>query len=161
MSDSFQVAAESNEILAASHLVEEMKHFSEEMEMFPVLIGEFVGYFHSVQGGYSRAVSGSDTDSGHPGPAFEGEGYHVVNLIHEVHGPDSPPNKTYAEQVEVHLDDQYFFFEVEDVWEFGDYPDEDYVLSLKVTGYRQGPFAFSEQLQTEVDKRETEYEWEG
>lgn len=144
MSDSFQVAAESNEILAASHLVEEMKHFSEEMDMFPVLIGEFVGYFHDVQGGYHRS-----------------EGYHVVNLIHEVQGPDSPPNKTYAEQVEIHLDDQYFFFEVEDVWEFGDYPDEDYTLSLKVTGYRQGPYAFSEQLQTDVDKRETEFEWDG
>jgi hypothetical protein len=144
MSDSFQVAAESNEILAASHLVEEMKHCSEQMEMFPVLIDDFVGYFHDVQGGYHRS-----------------ENYHVVNLIHEVQGPDSPPNKTHAEWVEVHMNDCYFYLEVEAVWEFGDYPDEDYTLSLKVTGYRDGSYAFSEELQTEVDKRETEHEWEG
>lgn len=149
MSDRFQVAAESEELLATSYLIEEMKHFSGEMDVFPVLIGDFVAYFHDVSGGYHRSG-----------------GYNVVNLIHKVQGQNSPPSKTYADQVEVHFDGQYFFFEVEDVWEFSDaegrdYPDANYVLSLKVIDYRQGPYAFSEQLQTEVDKRETEYQWEG
>lgn len=144
MSDSFQVAASETEVLGPSHLVSEMKHLSDDMEMFPVLIGDFVAYFHTVDGGYHRS-----------------EGYHVVNLIHEVQGPDSPPNKTDSKAIEAHLDDLYISFEVDATWEFGDYPDEDYVLSLQVTGYESGPYSFSEQLTQEVDKRETEHSWDG
>ncbi len=152
MSDSFQVAAESAELLSSSRLVGEMKHCARQMDMFPVLIGEHVGYFHRVDGGYSRAGSES-----------ENTGYHVVNLIHEVQGTGSPPNKTHDSQIEAHIDDTYFYLEVDDVWEFGDYPDEEYTLSVKVTNYRDGKYAFTEELQpsTEVDKRETEYSWEG
>lgn len=144
MSDSFEVAVKSGEVLETSHLVEELQHHSSEMELFPVLIGTHVGYFHDVGGGYHR-----------------NEGCHIVNLIHEVQGPESPPNKTRAAEIETHLDGRYFYFEVEDVAEYGDYPDEEYTLSLKVTGYRDGPYAFSDVLKEDCDKRETEHEWEG
>jgi len=145
MSDSFQVVAESSEVLSSSRLVGEMKHCAMQMDMFPVLIGEHVGYFHRVDGGFHR----------------DG-GYHVVNFVHEVQGTGSPPNKTHDSQIEAHIDDTYFYLEVDDVWEFGEYPDEEYTLSVKVANYRDGKHAFTEQLQpeTEVDKRETRFEWD-
>lgn len=144
MSDSFQVAAQSGEVLAQSHLAEEMRHHANGEELFPVLLGEQVEYFHDVGGGYHRS-----------------EGYHVINLIHRIQGPESPPSNPSTDSIEAHIGDSYFYLESEDEWSFGDYPDEDYTLSLKVTGYQEGPYAFTEELQTEVDKRETDYEWEG
>ena len=155
MTSRFQVAAKDTELLGVSHLAEEMKTYADEVELFPVLIDRQIAYFHKIDGGYHRQ-----------------EGYHVINLIHTVQGSESPPNKIYDETIEAHIGDRYFFLEVEDVWEMkgaygGDDPvqkagtyDDNYILSLKVTGYRDGPYAFSEELQSsEVDKRETEYEY--
>jgi len=149
--DSFQVQAKDTTVLSDSHLVEELQQELVNVgEMFPVLIGTQVGYFHDIDGGFDRE-----------------NGYHIVNLIHRVQGPDSPPNKTYADTIEIHLDEWFYNLEVEDVWELTqtpagltedeDYPDGDYVLSLKVTDYMMGPQSFSEALTTDVDKREQEF----
>lgn len=140
---SFQVAATNTEVLAASHLIEEMINYADMMEKFPVIIGDDIAYFHTIDGGYHRS----------------GE-YHIVNLTHTVQGPESPRDTTYSENVEAHLDGQYFFFTVEDSWSFGDYPNEPHILSLKVSDYQQGPYSFSEELQLDIDKRHQEHHWE-
>jgi len=138
--DSFQVSAQDTTVLDASHIVEELQAEAREMEMFPVLIGGQIGYFHDIDGGFHR-----------------NEGYHVVNLIHRVQGPDSPPNKIYSDTIELHLDDWFYNLDVADVWQMGEYPDEDFVLSLKVTNYQMGQYSFSEALSADIDKREQEF----
>ena len=138
--DSFQVSAKDTTLLERSHIVEELQHEAEDMEMFPVLIGGQIGYFHDIDGGFHRD-----------------EGYHVVNLIHRVQGPDSPPNKIYSDTIELHLDDWFYNLSVADVWQMGEYPDDDFVLSLKVTDYQMGQYSFSEALSADIDKREQEF----
>lgn len=138
--DRFQVKAEDTHLLEQSHLVEELRTQAASVELFPVLIGSQIGYFHEVDGGYSRE-----------------SGYHVVNLIHRVQGPDSPTNKIYADRIEIHLDDRYYNLSVADVWQMGDYPDDNFVLSLKVTDYMVGPYSFSEAMSAEIDEREQEF----
>jgi len=146
--DSFQVSAQDTTVLASSHLVEELQQELEDVdEMFPVLIGGQIGYFHDVDGGYKRGQAGSASENG----------YHVVNLIHRVQGPDSPPNKIYSDTIEIHLDDWFYNLSVADVWQMGEYPDEDFVLSLKVTDYQMGQYSFSEALSADIDKREQEF----
>ncbi len=138
--DSFRVTAKDTSVLDRSHLVDEMKKSASSVEMFPVLIGNQIGYFHSVDGGYDRNA-----------------GYNVVNFIHEVQGPDSPPNKIYSNTIEAHIGDSYYNLTVADVWQMGEYPDENFVLSLKVDNYRMGPYSFSEALSADMDKREQEF----
>jgi hypothetical protein len=138
--DSFQVSAKDTTVLDTSHLVAELQAETREMEMFPVLIGTQIGYFHDVDGGFHRD-----------------KGYDVVNLIHRVQGPDSPPNKIYNDTIELHLNDWFYNLEVADVYEMSDYPDEDFVLSLKVTDYMMGQQSFSEALSEDIDKREQEF----
>lgn len=141
--DTFFVEGKKSEVLKTSHLVGEMSGQAEDFEAFPVLLGTHIGDFHSVDGGYHRS-----------------EGYHVVNLVHEVQKAGSPfKGDVYQPSVEAHLDD-YFYLEVEDVVEYDEYPDEDYVLSLQVTGYQQGPYSFSEEMSAEIDGREEEYNYE-
>ena len=139
--DRFKVGAKDSEVLVKSHIVEEMKPQASEMVEFPVLLGSHVANFHSVDGGYHRH-----------------NGYHIIKLIHEVQGPGSPfGGDVRHANIEIHLDD-YFWLEVADITEFDErYPKDDYVLMLKVTGYEHGPYAFSDELQSEVDNRETEY----
>ncbi len=139
--DSFQVSAKDTTILDRSHIVEELQQeLVNSGEMFPVLIGGQIGYFHDIDGGFHKD-----------------EGYHVVNLIHEVQGPDSPPNKIYSDTIEIHLNEWFYNLSVADIWQMGDYPDEDFVLSLKVTDYQMGPYSFSEAMSADIDKREEEY----
>lgn len=138
--DSFKVKAKDAAVLDTSHLVEEMQHDAQDMEMFPVLIGSQIGYFHDVEGGYSA-----------------NDGYHVINLIHRVQGPDSPPNKIYSDTIELHLGDNFYYLEVADIWQMGEYPDDNFTLSLKVTGYHIGPYSFSEAMSKDIDKREQEF----
>ena len=138
--DSFRVKAEDTTVLDRSHLVAEMKQDAATVELFPVLIGTQIGHFHDVDGGF-------DKDAGH----------YIVNLIHTVQGPDSPTNKIYSDTIEVHLDDSYYHLDVADVWQMGDYPDDNFVLSLKVTDYMQGPHSFSEAMSADIDKREEAY----
>jgi hypothetical protein len=139
--DSFQVSAQDTTVLASSHLVEELRQELYNVdEMFPVLIGGHIGYFHDIDGGFHRD-----------------EGWHVVNLIHRVQGPESPPNKIYSDTIELHLNDWFYNLSVADIWQMGEYPDEDFVLSLKVTDYQMGPYSFSEALSADIDKREQEF----
>lgn len=138
--DRFQVRAKDTSLLSESHLVAELQQNAEDMDLFPVLIGEHVAYFHEVDGGYD-----------------EDEGRHIVNLIHAVQGPDSPPNTWYSTSVEAHLGDVFINMDVEDVWQFGDYPDEDFTVSYKVEDYRMGPQTFTDALREDIDKREQEY----
>lgn len=142
--DSFQVKAKDTTVLDRSHLVSEMNRDAASVDMFPVLIGGQIGYFHKVDGGYEK-------DSG----------YHVVNLIHRVQGADSPPNKIYSDTIEAHLDNNYYNLDVADVWKMGDYPEENFVLSLKVTNYMKGPYSFSEAMSANIDKREEQYQSNG
>lgn len=139
--DSFQVSAQDTSVLASSHLVEELQQeLTDTGEIFPVLIGTQIGYFHDIDGGFNRD-----------------EGWHVVNLIHRVQGPESPPNKIYSDTIELHLNEWFYNLSVADVWQMGEYPDEDFVLSLKVTDYQMGPYSFSEAMSADIDKREQEY----
>lgn len=149
--DSFEVSAKDTSVLEPSHLAEELKQeLSESGEMFPVLIGGQVGYFHDIDGGYHKQG-----------------GYDVINLIHRVQGPDSPPNKIYSDTIEIHLNKTYYNMSVADVWQMTvsrsgqeidkEYPEGDFVLSLKVTDYQMGPYSFSEAFSANIDKREQEF----
>lgn len=160
--DSFQVSAQDTSVLEVSHLVEELQQeLVDTGEMFPVLIGGQIGYFHDVDGGYHRGEAGSASENG----------YHVVNLIHRVQGPDSPPNKIYSDTIELHLNEWYYNLDVADVWQMtqtpsglqdGDsYPEGDFVLSLKVTDYKMGQYSFSEALSTDIDNREQKFSHNG
>jgi len=114
------------------------------METFPVLIGDEVEYFHSITGEYNRS---KDAD--------------VVNLIHEVQGYGSPyrtDTDQMSQNVEAHLCDNYYNLDVTAIDVTDEYPDRDYVLSLTVDSYKQGPYSFSEALSSDVDSRETRYE---
>ena len=110
------------------------------METFPVLIGDEVAHFHDVSGGYNREQL-----------------YDVVNLIHRVQGPGSPyrvNTDELAHRFEAHLEDNYYHLSVDGIRAVGDYPDEDYVLSLKVGSEMHGEYSFSEPMTDDVDKRE-------
>jgi len=140
--DSFHVVAQETSLLETSHFVEELQHSVEEHDgMFPVLVGESeIAYFHDVDGGYSPERNA-----------------HVINFIHRVQGPDSPANKTQADSYEAHLADRYFHITADDSFEMGDYPDENFVLSIEASDCMIGPHTFSEALTADVDKREGEY----
>lgn len=125
-----------------SEFVANMRYESSDWEMFPVLIGTRVEFFHDVNGGYNRE-----------------ELHHVVNLVHEVQSPESPPNLTHADQYEVHLD-SYYYFTPDEITVHDEYPDEDFVISVKTTDPRSGEFSFAEELQEDIDKRVTEYSYE-
>jgi hypothetical protein len=137
--DSFQVAADDTTVLQTSHIVEELQASAQDVEMFPVLIDGQIEYFHDIDGGYSE------------------NGYHVVNLIHRVQGHETPPSKTHDYRIELHLDDFFYTLDVADTCEMGEYPDEDFVLSLQVTDYKMGPYSFSDALSADIDKREQEF----
>jgi hypothetical protein len=157
--DSFRVRAKDTSVLKRSHLVEELQSGADEMEMFPVLIGGQIGYFHDVDGGFSQSSNTAENN------------YHIVNLIHRVQGPDSPPNKIYSDTMEAHLADGFYQLDVADVTkltqvasglsEEQEYPDGDFVLSLKVTDYQMGPYSFSEAMSADIDKREQEFPHNG
>lgn len=127
-----------------SVLESNMSQEARDMEQFPVLIGDEVSYFHSVDGGYNRSMD-----------------CNVLNFIHKVQGIGSPnridPNQA-SHEVEAHLSDNYYNLNVTAVSVVDDYPDRDFVVSLKVNGYRNGKDSFAEPLSTDVDKRETRYE---
>lgn len=135
--DKFQVRAEDTTILESSHIVEELRQGARELDIFPVLIGTEIAYFHDVDGGFVSS-----------------ENYHVVNLIHRVQGATSPANKLYDDTIEVHLSEHYYQLEVADITTMGDYPSTDFTLSLKVSDYMMGPYSFSEAMSSYVDKRE-------
>lgn len=123
-----------------SVLVNNMQAESAEMELFPVLIGNEIANFHNVRGGYNRNT-----------------GHDVVNLVHEVQGPDSPflvDTDQLSHEVEAHLSDNYYHFSVDSMRQVGDYPDEAHVLSMKVSDYQFGEFSFSEELSKNIDNRE-------
>lgn len=120
-----------------SILVENMKAEVETMDTFPVLFGDEIAWFHSVSGGYDRD-----------------RGYDVVNLHHEVQGVGSPTNLNFDRNtIEAHLRENYYNLEVTTIRKSGDYPDEDRVLSLRVTDYMAGPRSFSEAMSVDVDRR--------
>ena len=145
MSDSFAVSAKDTSLLELSYLVEEMRNEwnDSDEEMFPVLYdNNIIGYYHDIEGGFHR----------------EGK-YDIVNLIHEVQGTESPtmpPSNLGV--VEAHLPYTFFHIEADSTWEMSDYPNENYVLSLKVTDYMMGPHSFSEALTADIDARETRFQ---
>jgi hypothetical protein len=144
--DSFEVVAADVELLDSSHLVEEMGAATSSVDVFTVLLGNSVARFHDVDGGYHRSG-----------------GYHVVNLIHRVQGRGSPPpsHEPVGAHAEAHIGDTYFYLEVGGEYNLGAYPDDDYVCSLQVTGYEQGPYSFADELMQNIDKRHQEYEYDG
>lgn len=125
-----------------SILASNMEQESLQAVAFPVLIGDEVAHFHRVDGGYNSLG-----------------GFDVVNLVHEVQGVGSPyrvdPEQT-SHTVEAHMSNNYYNLDVSSVRVVDEYPDRDYLLSLKVEGYQQGRYSFSEELTSDVDSRETE-----
>jgi len=127
-----------------SALVSNMQAEARDMETFPVLIGDEVAHFHDVAGGYNREQL-----------------FDVVNFIHRVQGPGSPyrvNTDELAHRFEAHLEDNYYHLSVDGIRAVGDYPDEDYILSLKVGSEMHGEHSFSKPMTENIDKRETRYE---
>lgn len=127
-----------------SALVSNMQAEARDMETFPVLIGDEIAHFHDVAGGYNRERS-----------------FDVVNLIHRVQGPGSPYQVNTDElshRFEAHLSENYYRLSVDGVRAIDDYPDEDYVLSLKVVGEMHGEHSFSKPMTEDIDRRETRYD---
>lgn len=126
-----------------SLLVANMSVEAGRMEQFPVLIGDEIAYFHSIEGEYD-----------------ERNQEHVVNFIHEVQGVGSPnhidPDQA-SHNFEPHLDN-FYNLDVSAVTVEDTYPDSDYVLSVRVEDYMSGEFSFSEELTADIDNRETRYE---
>jgi len=121
-----------------------MRAEAREMETFPVLIGDEIAHFHDVAGGYNR-----------------GQLFDVVNFIHRVQGPGSPyqvNTDELAHRFEAHLEDNYYHLSVDGIRQVGDYPDEDYVLSLKVVSEMHGEYSFSKPLSADADSRETQHD---
>ena len=147
--------AKDTSVLEPSHIVAELRAGCRDMEMFPVLIDGQIGYFHDVDGGFASGGQGSQ------------QHYHVVNLIHRVQGHDSPPKKLYDDTIEAHLEEYFYQMDVADIAQLTQtpsgltaneqYPQGDFVLSLKVTDYRMGPYSFSEAMSADIDKREEEH----
>lgn len=141
--DRFSVSVSESEVLRQSHLVSELQAGAEEMVSFPALVGEHVAMFHDVDGGY-----------------HESDDYHLVNLIHKPQGLGSPRVEFHGKRssVELHLDDKFWQLGVSGFKTYDEgYPDEDFVLSLEVDNYRSGPHSFSDELKTDIDKRETQF----
>jgi len=127
-----------------SALVSNMQAEARDMETFPVLIGDEVAHFHDLSGGHNRDRS-----------------FDVVNFIHRVQEPGSPYRVNTDElsnQFEAHLEDNYYHLSVDGIRAVGDYPDEDYILSLKVESAMHGKYSFSEAMTENIDRRETKYE---
>jgi len=123
-----------------SALVSNMRAESREMETFPVLLGDEVAHFHEIRGGYNRERL-----------------FDVVNLVHCVQGPGSPYRVNTDElphTIEAHLEDNFYYLSADGIRQVGDYPDEDYVLSLKVGSQMTGEYSFSKPMTKNIDKRE-------
>lgn len=130
------------EYTGRSALVQNMQ--TEIEETFPVLIGDEVAHFHSITGGYNKD-----------------ENFTVVNLVHHVQEIGSPYRvnvEQLSHNVETHLANNYYNLDVDSIRVQDDYPEKDYIVSLKVMGYKKGKFPFSEELSAPVDSRETRYE---
>jgi len=127
--------------LEKSHVVEELRFDCRQLDLFPVLIGTHVAHFHDVSGGYDRSTA-----------------EHVVKFIHRVQGPDSPSNVSDSKNIEAHVGENFYNFDVSSVGSEGDYPDTDYKLVVRADDYMKGPQSFSKALTADIDKRETRVE---
>jgi len=126
-----------------SALVSNMAVEATEMEEFPVLIGTEIAYFHRVGGGYDSK-----------------RGVNVVNFIHEIQGNGSPnhidPDQS-SHNFEAHLDN-YYNLNVSTIRSNPDeYPDENYIVSVRVDNFMSGEYSFSEELNADIDKRPTRF----
>lgn len=115
--------------LRESHLVQELKNRSDELEAIPVLIGSNFWEIDDIGGGYSGE---SDT------------------LILELYG-GSPPSSE-SDKYEIHVEGAAFWLNIEETVEIDD------GLRLVVDGYFEEPFSFADELNEDVDKRETRFE---
>lgn len=142
--DRFRVAAKDTTLLDTSHLVSEMHHEATQVPAFRVLLDGDMASFHDVDGGY------------------DGDGdVHIVNLIHDVQGPSSPTSNHYPDRVEAHMLRNAYYLTVTDSTVMGEYPDENFVLSLEVSDYMKHQFTFCGPFtDDDVDRRETRYEFE-
>jgi hypothetical protein len=132
------------EYTGKSLLVNEIQHRTIEIAEIPAVIGDDVQIFHDVCGGYNVS-----------------DGVDVVELVHEPQGRGSsyrPYPEQISTKVELHLPETYYYMSAETVDVDGDYPEEPYVLSLRVSDYRFGSETFAESLLEDIDKRETKYE---
>lgn len=139
--DEFEVTAKNVSLLRGSLLIEEIRTDVQQRETFPVLINKKVAHFHDVQGGYDEST-----------------GCHVVSLIHRVQGDGSPTRTDNEINVEIHGDSKAFSLDVHDRYSFGEYPDADYTLCLQVQDYTITDRSFADEMDAEIDKRETRFE---
>jgi len=80
-----------------------------------------------------------------------------VAYFHDIDGGFDSKNGVGSTNIEAHLTN-YYNLDCVNVRVVDDYPDNDYIASLRVYSYRKGEHSFSEALSTDVDKRETRYE---
>ena len=139
--DSFRVAANDTTLLETSHLVEEMRFQAAQTPAFHTLLDGSLAAFHDVDGGYHAE-----------------EDAHIVNLIHEVQMPSSPTTHIHPRSVEAHMKSYGFHMDVEDSTMMGSYPDENFVLSLKVSSYMKHSHTFCGPFGERVDRRETSHD---
>lgn len=121
-------------------VVENMKTLAKEESTFPVLIGNEVTHFHSVTGGYNSTGD-----------------YYVANFIHEIQGPGSPyrvDTEQLSTDIEAHIGPTYFYMNAESLQSHDEYPDENFILSVKTQDYSQGEYSFTEALTKDIDRRE-------
>lgn len=143
MTDSFDVSAQSVDVLEQSHVVEELRVLTKLQDVIPVLIDDVVAYFHEIEGGYAKE---SDV--------------HIVNLVHTTQGDRSPTDITECNTVEIHTDEQFVSLDVVDYVVLGTYPETDYTLSVSVGRYETGEYSFPEELLQDIDKRERRHTYD-
>jgi len=136
----FRVTAQETHLLESSHLVNELQSAASDVDVFPLLRGSDVVYFHDIDGGY-----------------IQDESLHLVNIIHRVQGKYSPPDKKFSENLEAHIRGKYYQMHVADMLFWDSYPDEDFIVSVKVDDYTIGDEGFDEALLSEIDRRETRH----
>jgi hypothetical protein len=117
--DEFEVLAADTAVLDSSPLVNEMQDDLPEAEFMVYIEGEQYP-FHDIDGGLH------DND------------YHIVNLIHRPEGYGEPPNRVDCSEIDVATHRKMFHLHSKKLWQFGDYPDEDFILSLGVGWYDVG-----------------------
>jgi hypothetical protein len=117
--DEFKVAAKDTTILEESPLVKEMKADLSGDE-FGVYIGASQYPFHEVDGG------------------LHDNGNHIVNLIHFPGEGGYLPSVVDSREIDVTTDTKSFRLHIDDIWQFGDYSEGEYTLSLGVDWYDVG-----------------------
>lgn len=118
----------------------------DERDVVPVLLGTTVATFHDITAGYNHKQYDS----------------HVINSIHRTQEDGSPymvdPSQL-SQDIEIHADNCYSL-SVSAITAHGEYPDDDYILSMLVDDIYRTRYSFAEELQEPIDRRHEEFSYE-